>query len=159
MAIEVGQEAPDFELSNQHGEEVSLSGFRGKKKVALVFYPLAFSGICTGELCELRDQFSSLATDDVELLAISVDSKFTLKAFADQENYEFDLLSDFWPHGEVAKKYGVFVEDRGIASRGTFLIDEQGIVRASIVNGPGEARSLDEYRAALDELNKVGQAN
>jgi peroxiredoxin len=88
----------------------------------------------------------------VELLAISVDSKYTLRAWAEQEGYDFSLLADFWPHGETAKEYGVFLPEKGFANRATFLIDESGIIRASFITAPGEARSIEAYRAALDLL-------
>ena len=118
MALEVGSVAPDFKLKNQHGEEVSLSSFKGKKNVVVLFYPFAFSGICTGELCGLRDDLASFQNDNVELLAISADPMYSQKAFAEKEGYKFSLLSDFWPHGEVAKAYGTFEENRGCAKRG-----------------------------------------
>ncbi|WP_025156777.1 peroxiredoxin [Leifsonia aquatica] len=152
MALENDTQAPDFELPNQHGQSVRLSDFRGRKAVALVFFPLAFSGTCTGELCALRDNLALFDDHRVELLAISVDSKFTLRAWAEQEGYDFSLLADFWPHGEIAKEYGVFLAEKGFANRATFLIDESGIIRASFITAPGEARSLDAYRAALEEL-------
>jgi peroxiredoxin len=153
MALENDTQAPDFELSNQFGELVRLSDFRGRKSVALVFFPLAFSGTCTGELCALRDNLSLFDAEDVELIGISVDSKFTLRAWAEAENYDFSLLADFWPHGEIAKEYGVFLDDKGFANRATFLIDENGVIRESFITAPGEARSLDAYRAALDEMH------
>ena len=148
----VGSVAPDFELTNQHGQKVSLASFRDKKNVVVLFYPFAFSGICTGELCALRDDLAPFQNDQVELLAISCDPMYSLKAFADAEKYEFSLLADFWPHGEVAKKYGVFQEERGFATRGTFVIDKSGTIRWSVVNGPGEARILADYKAALAVL-------
>ena len=117
MTLIVGDTAPDFSLTNQFGETVSLSDFRGKKAVALVFYPLAFSGICTGELCELRDNFGVFETEGVELLALSVDSKFVQKSFAEQEGYKFSVLADFWPHGGTAQAYGVFNDEAGIRGR------------------------------------------
>lgn len=150
MSAEIGELAPDFELSNQHGETVKLSDFRGKKAVVLVFYPLSFSGICTGELCEIRDNLGVFADRKIELLGISVDSKYVQKQFADQENYEFSLLSDFWPHGQVAQDYGVFLADRGIATRATFVIDKEGTVVAKFVTSPGEPRSLADYKRALE---------
>lgn len=152
MAITVGDQAPDFELSNQFGQPVRLSDFRGKKNVVVVFFPFAFTGICTGEMCVLRDEIGDFVADGVELLAISCDSVPTLKEFAEKEGLEFTLLSDFWPHGEVSKSFGVFWEETGFATRGTFIIDTDGVVRWSVVNGPGEPRSTDEYRAALAEL-------
>ena len=145
----VGSVAPDFELTNQHGQKVSLSSFRDKKNVVVLFYPFAFSGICTGELCALRDDLAPFQNDQVELLAISCDPMYSLKAFADAEKYEFSLLAYFWPHGEVAKKYGVFQDERGFSTRGTFVIDKSGVIRWSVVNGPGEARDLAAYKAAL----------
>jgi peroxiredoxin len=149
MTLLIGDAAPDFALVNQFGETVSLSDFRGKKPVVLVFYPLSFSGICTGELCELRDNFATFQNDGVELLAISVDSKFVQKQFAETEGYKFSVLADFWPHGAVAKAYDVFIEDAGIANRATFVIDRDGNLAAKFVTAPGQARSLDEYRKAL----------
>lgn len=148
---EVGQHAPDFTLANQYGEPVRLADFRGRN-VVLVFYPFAFSGICTGELCEIRDNLSVFEHADAEVLAVSVDSKYSLRAYAGQEGYEFSLLADFWPHGAVAERYGVFDAESGMATRGTFIIDADGIVRHVVVNPRGQARDLDEYRRALAGL-------
>ncbi len=148
-------QAPDFELSSQFGESVRLSSFAGRAPVALVFFPLAFSGICQGELCALRDNIAMFAADGVELLAISVDSKHTLRAWGEQERYEFTLLADFWPHGAVAERYGVFLSERGVANRATFVINEAGRVAANFVTAPGEARSLDAYREALGALRAI----
>lgn len=152
MTLIIGDTAPDFSLINQFGETVTLSDFRGKRNVVLVFYPLSFSGICTGELCELRDNFASLAQDDVELLAISVDSKFVQKKFAEEEGYQFSVLADFWPHGQVAKDYGVFIEEAGIANRATFVINKTGELAAKFITAPGQARNLEEYRKAIAAL-------
>jgi peroxiredoxin len=152
MALENLTQAPDFELLDQHGRSVRLSDYRGDKAVALVFFPLAFSGTCTGELCALRDNLAMFQDHRVELLAISVDSKYTLRAWAEQEGYDFSLLADFWPHGEIAKEYGVFLPEKGFANRATFLIDETGIIRASFITAPGEARSIEAYKAALELL-------
>lgn len=151
MSASVGQLAPDFTLKNNHGTPITLSELRGRK-VLVVFYPFAFSGICTGELCELRDNLALFDSSDVTLLAVSCDPMFTLKAWAEQENYTFDLLSDFWPHGEVAQAYGVFDRELGLAVRGSFLIDEGGVVRWAVVNERGQARDFAGYRAALAEL-------
>ena len=153
MSLIIGDQAPDFSLVNQFGETVTLSEFQGKKSVVVVFYPLSFSGICTGELCELRDNFSQFERADVELLAISVDSKFVQKQFAEHEGYKFSVLADFWPHGAVAKDYGVFIEENGIANRATFVINRAGELVAKFVTAPGQARSLDEYEKALATLN------
>ncbi|MCB0915531.1 MAG: peroxiredoxin [Actinobacteria bacterium] len=152
MSVQLGTPAPDFELPNQHGQKVRLSDFRGKKNVVVVFYPFAFTGVCTGELCVIRDEVSDFVADGVETLAISCDPVPSLKVFAESNDLGYSLLSDFWPHGETAKAYGVFLPDTGFATRGTFIIDTEGIVRWSVVNGPGEARSTDEYRAALAQL-------
>lgn len=152
MSLIIGDQAPDFELSNQFGETVKLSDFRGIKPVVMVFYPLSFSGICTGELCELRDNFAKFENDNVELLAISVDSKYVQKQFAEHEGYKFSVLADFWPHGGVAKQYGVFLEENGFANRATFVINKDGDLVAKFVTAPGQARSLDEYDKALATL-------
>ena len=152
MSAEIGELAPDFELLNQFGESVKLSDFRGKKAVTLVFYPLSFSGICTGELCELRDNIPQFESQDTELIAISVDSKHVQRAFAEQEGYKFNVLADFWPHGEVSREYGVLLEDKGFATRATFLIDADGVVVAKFVTAPGQPRNLAEYRSALELL-------
>ena len=152
MSLIIGDLAPDFTLANQFGENVTLSDFRGKKPVVLVFYPLSFSGVCTGELCEIRDNFDKFASSDVELLAISVDSKYVQKVFAEHEGYKFSVLADFWPHGQVAKDYGVFLEEHGIANRGTFVIGKDGVLVSKFVTAPGQARSLDEYSRALASL-------
>ncbi|HEY1531197.1 MAG TPA: peroxiredoxin [Galbitalea sp.] len=152
MALEIDTRAPDFELPNQFGEHIRLSDFAGKSPVALVFFPLAFSSTCTTELCALRDNLSMFKQNGVELLGMSVDSKATLRAFADQEGYDFNLLADFWPHGAVAKEYGVFLEEKGFANRATFVIDTKGIIRAGFKTAPGEARSIEEYQRALDKV-------
>jgi peroxiredoxin len=152
MALEIGSTAPDFKLKNQHGEEVSLSSFKGNKNVVVLFYPFAFSGICTGELCGLRDDLASFQNENVELLAISCDPMHSLKAYGEKESYKFSLLADFWPHGEVAKKYHVFNEERGCAIRGTFIIDKTGVLRWSVVNSIGDARNLVDYKEALAKL-------
>jgi peroxiredoxin len=152
MALVNDTKAPDFELANQFGEHIRLGEFRGKKPVALVFFPLAFSSTCTTELCELRDNLTLFKDAGVELIGISVDSKATLRAWAEHEGYDFTLLADFWPHGDVAKEYGVFIEEKGFANRATFLIDIDGVIRASFITAPGQARSIDDYRAAVAEL-------
>ncbi|MEY2694713.1 MAG: hypothetical protein RL142_1061 [Actinomycetota bacterium] len=153
MTLIIGDAAPDFSLINQFGETVTLSEFKGKKNVVIVFYPLSFSGICTGELCELRDNFAQFERADVELVAISVDSKFVQKKFADEEGYKFSVLADFWPHGAVAKAYGVFLEENGISNRATFVINKDGELVSKFITAPGQARSLDEYNRALESLH------
>lgn len=149
----IGETAPEFELVNQYGEPVRLSALRGRN-VVVVFYPFAFSGICTGELCEIRDNLSLFEDANATVLAVSVDSKFTLRAYAEKEGYGFDLLADFWPHGAVAEQYGVFDPLSGMAQRGTFIIDADGIIRYVVVNPRGQARDLDGYRSALAGLGR-----
>ena len=149
MSLEIGSAAPEFNLKDQHGADISLSSFKGSKNVVVMFYPFAFSGLCTGELCGLRDDLGAFQNDNVQLVAISCDPMYSLKTFAEHEGYKFPLLADFWPHGEVAKKYGVFQEERGFSTRGTFVIDKSGVIRWSVVNGPGEARDVAAYKAAL----------
>jgi mycoredoxin-dependent peroxiredoxin len=151
-SIEIGDQAPDFELKDQHGTPVRLSAFRGSKNVVLVFYPLAFSGVCGGELCALRDEFPPVSRADTELLTVSVDAVWAHRAWAEQEHFDFGLLSDFWPHGAVAQEYGVFDEERGIAVRGTFIIDKDGVVRWKVVNPIPQARDVADYQKALAAL-------
>jgi peroxiredoxin len=137
---------------DQHGSPVTLSSFKGQKNVVILFYPFAFSGICTGELCALRDDLAAFQNDDVQLLAISCDPMYAQRAFAEQEGYKFPVLADFWPHGGAAKAYGVFDDARGCAVRGTFIVDKNGTMVWQIVNGLGDARNLVEYKSALASL-------
>ncbi len=153
--LQVGDRAPALALRNQYGETVSLDDFRGEKHVILVFFPFAFSGVCTGEFREIRERLEDFEGDDVQVLGISCDPMESLRAWADQEAYFFPLLSDFWPHGRTARDYGVFWEQTGFAIRGTFLVDRDGMIRWTLVNGPGEARNFDDYRTALAELRSA----
>jgi peroxiredoxin len=147
----VGTQAPQFALRDQHGQTVRLADYRGRANVVLVFYPFAFTPTCTGELGAIRD--AGLAdSDDVQVLGVSCDTTASLRAFAEREGIAHPLLSDFWPHGDVARAYGVFLEERGFATRGTFVIDREGVVRWAVVNSPGEARSTADYAAALAAL-------
>jgi peroxiredoxin len=152
MTITLGSAAPDFELSDQHGNKVSLASFKGKKNVVLLFYPFSFTGTCTGELCAMRDDLAAFQNDGVQVLAVSCDSMFTQRIFAEKEGYEFPVLADFWPHGAVAQSYGIFDDVRGCSLRGTFVIDKEGIVRWQIINGLGDARNLEDYKIALAAL-------
>lgn len=152
MVVDVGTEAPDFELPDSDGGKTRLSDLRGRKNVLLVFYPRAFSPICESEFCTLRDKNADLGGDDTEVIGVSVDSVWALRAWKEKEGYPNKFVADFWPHGAVAKSYGAFLEERGIAVRATFLIDKRGVVRWKEVNQPAEARDQSGWRAALAEV-------
>jgi peroxiredoxin len=153
MSVQAGDEAPDFTLKDQDGNDVTLSDFRGTRAVVIVFYPFTFTGVCKGELCEIRDDPSTFSTDDVQVLAISCDSRHAQKLWAEQEGFRFPVLSDFWPHGEVAKHYGVFNEDLGCANRATFVIDKAGKVVDTFASASlGTPRERAEYEAALAKV-------
>jgi peroxiredoxin (alkyl hydroperoxide reductase subunit C) len=156
MPPEVGAQAPDFTLKDQNREELALSSLRGERSALLVFFPFAFSGICTGELTAVRDDLASFQNDDVQVLAVSCDHPFALKAWADAQGYTFPLLSDFWPHGAVTQDYGVFNPGAGFALRGTFLVDRSGVVRFAEVNAVGEARDQDGWRRAIAAVAAAG---
>ncbi len=149
--VGVGDRAPDFTLDDTHGTPVRLGALRGAP-VLVVFVPFAFSGRCTQELCELRDSLTELEAAGARLLVVSCDATFSLRAWAEQERYTFALLSDFWPHGEVARAYGVFDEAHGLALRGSFLVDADGVVRWCVRNPRGVVRDVAAYRAALAAL-------
>ena len=151
MPLQIGDPAPDFTLLDQHGQEFSLSSYAGKKAVLLVFYPFAFTGVCTGELTGFRDRLEEFETEDTTLLAISCDPLYTQRAFADRDGIFFPLLSDFWPHGEVARAYGVFDDADGSAERSSFVVDKDGIVRWALHSSRGEARDLDEQATRLKQ--------
>ena len=150
--VDVGDEAPDFELPDQDRQPVRLSSFRGEKNVVIVFYPLAFTSTCQGEMCSLRDDMTSFSGDDVVTLGISVDSSAVHRKWADEQGFDFPLLADFWPHGAVAQAYGVFAEDFGVALRGTFIVDKSGTVVYKVVNAIPDARDQDEYKRVLAGL-------
>lgn len=152
MPLTVGDEAPGFELPDQHGQTVRLADLRGRKAALIVFYPWAFTGVCGGELHAMQARLDELSNDEVELVAVSTDSMYALRAFADQEGFTFALVSDFWPHGAVARAYGVLHEDIGIALRGSFLVDREGILRWAVVNGIPAAREVDDYVRAISTL-------
>ena len=149
-----GVHAPDFTLKDQHGRPVSLSGYRGAKNVLLVFFPLAFTGICQGELDEIRDHLADYQNDDTATLSISVGPPPTHKVWATQSGFTFPVLADFWPHGAVAAAYGVFNSDAGIANRGTFVIDRSGVIRFAEMKQPGEARDQAVWTEALAALTQ-----
>ena len=151
MTLSVGDLAPDFEIKDQHGQLVKLSSFRGEKNVVITFYPYSFTGTCTGELCALRDDLGSFQNEKVQLLAISCDSQFSQRVFAEKERYTFPVLSDFWPHGAVAKAYHVFDEKKGCPRRGSFVIDKAGVIQFALDNGM-DARNHEDYKTALANL-------
>jgi peroxiredoxin (alkyl hydroperoxide reductase subunit C) len=150
--IEVGQTAPDFTLRDQNREEFTLAELHGKKAALIVFYPFAFTGICTSELNRIRDQLAIFQNDDVQVVTVSCDSVYSLKVFSLREELEFPLLADYWPHGEVARRYGVFNEEGGYANRGTFLVDRAGVVRFAEMNAIGDGRDADAWIAAIKSL-------
>jgi peroxiredoxin len=152
MSVENGQPAPDFTLRDQEGQDVTLSSFRDSKNVVLVFYPLTFTNVCKGELSGIRDDLTTYQNDDTQVLAVSVDSVFAHRVWAEEQGYGFPILADFWPHGEVATTYGVLDDAMGVAKRGTFVIDKQGVVRWSVVNAIPDARDQAEYAKVLSEL-------
>lgn len=151
--MEVGDVVPDFTLKNQYGEDITLSSFRGRRNVVLVFYPFAFSRVCTGEMCELRDNLGDFETSDAEVLAISCDHFFSLRAYAEQDGFTFSLLSDYWPHGEVSRRLGQFDDQAGCSARATMVIDRDGVLRWQVRNAIPDARKLTDYRQALYDLS------
>jgi mycoredoxin-dependent peroxiredoxin len=151
MSISVGDTAPEFSLPDQDKQVVSLAGLRGAP-VLVVFYPFAFSGTCTGELCQLRDELAIYTDAGVKVVAISTDPTFALKAFREKEGLPFPLLSDFWPHGATAQAYGVFNDKAGMALRGTFLVDAEGKVAFAEVNPAGDARQQSGWKDAVGQL-------
>jgi len=153
MPVTVGTTAPDFELPASTGGTVRLSGYRGEKNVVVVFYPFTFTGVCQGELCELRDDLSSFEAAGVEVLAVSCDSVHSQRKWAQEEGFGFPVLSDFWPHGATAQAYGVFNEQLGCANRHTFVIDRDGIVVATFASADLRTpRERSEYQSALATL-------
>ncbi len=148
----IGDPAPDFTLRDQFGQDVTLSSYRGTKAVAILFYPYAFSGVCTGEMAGIRDRLAEFMTFDTEVLAISCDPIYALRAFADQDGLNFPLLSDFWPHGEVSRAYGVFDEAKGCPRRSSYVVDKQGVVRWAVHNTMPEGRDLTEHLKHLHAL-------
>jgi peroxiredoxin len=147
--LQVGEVAPDVALRDADRRLVRLSEHAAGRAAVVVFYPWAFTGVCTGELCAIRDRLPELDNDRSVTVAISCDAPATLRAFADREGYTFPLLSDHWPHGSVSRAFGVFDERAGAAVRGTFVLDPDRVVRWRVVNAIPDAREIDEYLAAL----------
>jgi mycoredoxin-dependent peroxiredoxin len=155
VTVQIGDRAPDFELKDQTGQPVRLSDYQGKKAVMLVFYPLSFTGVCESEMCSIRDEIDVFRNEEVETIAVSVDSSAAHRQWAQEQGFEFPLLSDFWPHGEVARTYGVFDEQLGIAVRGTFIIDKAGDVIYTDRNPVPEARDPETWKTALGEIGAI----
>lgn len=150
--LAVGAPAPDFTLRDQNGRPVTLSAYRGAKDVLLVFFPLAFTGVCEGELGEIRDKLPLYENDDTATLAISVGPPPTHKIWSIESGFTFPVLSDFWPHGAVSQAYGVFNSDAGYPNRGTFVVDRAGQIRFAEMMDPGQARDQAVWRDALAAL-------
>jgi mycoredoxin-dependent peroxiredoxin len=150
--LHLGGPAPDFTLRDQFGQDVTLSSYRGKKAVAVLFYPFAFSGVCTGEMAGVRDRLDEFLTFDTEVVGVSCDPLFALRAFADSDGLNFPLLSDFWPHGEVSRAYDVFDEVRGCPRRSSYVIDKEGNLRWAVHNAMADGRDLDEHLAQLQSV-------
>lgn len=149
--LTVGDSAPDFTLKDQHGRANMLSGLRDKN-VLLVFFPLAFTGVCQRELGEIRDHLPEYDNDDTAVLTISVGPPPTHKIWATENGFAFPVLSDFWPHGAVAQSYGVFNRDAGYPNRGTFAVDRDGVIRFAEMMQPGELRDQAVWQQALAAL-------
>ena|SRR5437762_2224935 len=153
MAITVGNEAPDFTLKDQNGNDLTLSALRGRN-VVIVFYPFTFTGVCQGELCEIRDDPSTFEHAGAQVLAISCDTRHAQHQWAEEQGFTFPVLSDFWPHGAVAKAYGVFNEELGCANRATFVIDADGTVAATFASANlGTPRARSDYEEALARVS------
>lgn len=148
-SVRVGSVAPSFELRDQNNQRVSLDDVRRDRQVLLVFFPLAFTGTCQGELGYIRDHLPTFSNEDVQILAISVGPPPTHKVWSAAQGFLFPILSDFWPHGDVARAYGVFNEKSGYANRGTFLVDRDGTVVFADIVGPGESRDETLWDQAL----------
>jgi peroxiredoxin len=152
VAISIGGHAPDFALRDQHGAAVALSDFAGAKDVLIVFFPFAFSGVCGGELAELRDGIDQIVDDRTEVLAVSCDHRYSLRAYAERDRFPFSLLSDFWPHGAVSRAYDAFDERLGCSTRVSVVVDRAGEVSWAVRGDFDRARDFAEYRRVLSDL-------
>lgn len=155
--IQLNESAPDFKLQNTEKEFVSLSDFKGEKNVVLLFYPLAFSSVCTQELCSTRDNMKIYDSLDAEVIGISIDSFFVQKAFKDAQNLNFTLLSDF--NKEASESYGILDNDffgmAGVSKRSAFVIDKEGVVRYAEVLD--DASNVPDFNAIQSTLAKLGE--
>ncbi len=159
MPIKVGDQAPDFTLYNTEKQEVSLKDLRSKSNVVLLFFPLAFTGVCTKELCSARDDISKYQKLNATVVAVSVDSIFTLGKFREEQKLPFDLLSDF--NKEISKKYDSLYDEfpafglKGVTKRSAFVIDKQGIIKyAEILDDPGNVPDFNQIKQTLEQINK-----
>ena len=151
--VAVGEQAPDFTLKDQNNEDVTLSSLRGKP-VVIVFYPFTFTGVCQGELCDIRDDPAAYQQGDAQVIAISCDTKNAQRVWSEQQGFTFPILSDFWPHGAVAQAYGVFNEQMGCANRATFVLDKDGVVSSTFASPDlGTPRAKAEYEDALARVS------
>jgi glutaredoxin-dependent peroxiredoxin len=155
MSVQTGQDAPDFTLKNTDMQDVTLSGLRGQKNVVLLFVPFAFTGVCTNELCSVRDNLNDYAKLNAEVLALSVDSPFAQKQWKEKEHLNFTLLSDF--NREACQAYGAYFEDlrglHGVAKRAAFVIDKAGKVQyAEVLESPGNLPNFDKIQETLQGL-------
>ncbi|HEX9856273.1 MAG TPA: redoxin domain-containing protein [Acidimicrobiia bacterium] len=152
MTVAVGSPAPQFELRDQHGQKVSRDSLLGAKSL-VVFIPYPFTRVCTSELCEIRDNTALLNDIDAKVVAITVDTVGAIRRWAEEQRYEFPVLSDFWPHGGVAQAYGAFDDTYGYAKRYTFVLDEDGIVRDVVKSD--ELSAGREFQAVVEALEAI----
>ncbi|WDF32069.1 redoxin domain-containing protein [Arthrobacter agilis] len=150
MPLDIGSTAPSFTLANQFGETVESTSLVGGAVV--VFFPFAFSRVCTDELGQLRDNLELFDAAGVSLVAVSVDHKYTLRAFADANDISFDLLADFWPHGSVTRAYSAFDDAKGYADRVSYVLDGSGVIRAVVSSEHGQGRPITDYSQALSAV-------
>jgi len=151
MAVEAGQQAPDFDLQVTADTRARLADLRGEKNVLLVFHPYSFTGICEAEACDIQDNLERYRDAETEVVFVSCDAWPARQAWKKELGHDYTFASDFWPHGAAAQAYGVFDETRGIATRGTFLIGKDGVVKWALVHGPGDRREslVEESLAAV----------
>ena len=153
MFVEVGSPAPDFTLRDTEGNEMSLDDLKGRKSL-IVFIPFPFTGNCQAELCDIRDNLAELNELDANVVAITTSPLFTNKEWARQNEFEFPILSDFWPHGKVTEAYGAFDPVVGASWRVSFVLDEDGIVRSVVGSDTRKVlREMDQYREALAAID------
>lgn len=152
MPTEIGSTAPPFSLTDQDGNKVTLDGLP-QRRTLLVFIPFPFTGICEGELCEIRDHLGELSASDVQVVVITCDTRYSNKKWADEQGFGFPILSDFWPHGQVARQYGCFNDTLGVAQRATYVLDSKRVVRDIIsTDSLGTPRSFQSYGEALQAI-------